>query len=291
MPSELTLLNLMADKDFDRSVAVHNEWGLRWMDLKDHIYGKSVEHLDDAGAARARERIDAHGLQVYCLSTTLMNDHVERGEAHFREHYLDRIAAMKPVVDRLRPKFFRLLGAEFDGRRADESVPKTLMREHPWVIPLYQEAVDRVLDLGVPVTIENEWRNCILTTPDDVNDFFGALDRPQAGFTWDVQNQWTSGVFPNVEDYRRMKRHVHYVHFKGGQYEDPATRALAWRTGLEEASWPVREIVSEVLADGNSPVICLNPSHGQPKASYDYDYATVAKRDIDFLRGSFEGIA
>lgn len=292
MPTELTILNSMADKDFDHAVALHREWGLKWMDIKDCVYGQAVDRLDTETAARARAAIDAAGLEVYCLSTPLMNDHVEKGEAYFRDNHLKRIGDMAETVRILRPKFFRLLAGEFEGRRVGENTMRTLAREHPWVIPAYREAVDRAAELGVAVTIENEWRNCILTSADDVIEFFDALDRKDlVGFTWDAQNQWTSGVFPSVEEYRRMKPLIQYVHLKGGQYDDPNSRELAWRTGLPEASWPVREIVREVLADGISPVICLNPSHGALKPSYDYDYGSVTKRDIDFLRSEFEGIA
>lgn len=289
--AELTVLNRMADPDFDRAVAKHVEWGLHWMDLRDSIYGMGVADLDVATAGRARTAIDAAGLEIYCLSTPIMNDQIEKGEAHFRANHIDRIAAMKDVVNILKPKFFRLLGAEFEGRRPGETTTEALKREQPWVIPTYREAIDRVTDLGVAVTIENEWRNCILTTADDVHAFFDAVDRKGVvGYTWDVQNQWTSGRFPSVEEYRRMSSLIQYVHFKGGQYADPQTKELAWREGLADASWPVREIVSAVLVDGVSPVICLNPSHGQLKPHYDYDYSTVTKRDIDFLRSEFEGI-
>lgn len=292
MPTELTILNSMADKDFDRAVARHKEWGLKWMDLKDSIYGQSIDKLDAATASRARDAIEAAGLKVYCLSTPLMHERIEKGERHFRDLHLDRIGEMAETVRILQPKFFRLIAGEFEGRRANESTIQTLMREHPWVIPAYREAVDRASDLGVGVTIENEWRNCILTSADDVLDFFDALDRKgTVGFTWDVQNQWTSGVFPSVEEYRRMRPLIEYVHLKGGQYDDPQTRQLAWRTGLPEASWPVRDIMEAVIADRVSPVICLNPSHGALKPAYDHEYSDVTKRDIDFLRGEFEGIA
>lgn len=289
--TELTVLNRMADPDFDRAVAQHVEWGLHWMDLRDGIYDKGIAELDVATAERAKAAIDAAGLEVYCLSSPIMNDHIEKGEAHFRVNHIDRIAAMADTVRILRPKYFRLLAAEFEGRRPGETMTETLQREHPWVIPAYREAIDRVAELGVAVTIENEWRNCIITTADDAHAFFDAVDRKGVvGYTWDVQNQWTSGFFPSVAEYRRMSALIQYVHLKGGQYADPVTRELAWRAGLAEASWPVREIVQAVLDDAVSPVICLNPSHGELKASYDYDYATVTKRDIDFLRAEFEGI-
>ena len=57
---------------------------------------------------------------------------------------------------------------------------------------------------------------------------------------------------------------------------------LKWRSGLEDAAWPVREITSQVIADGVSPVICLNGSHGERKA--DYDYTDVTERDLAYVR-------
>jgi hypothetical protein len=51
---------------------------------------------------------------------------------------------------------------------------------------------------------------------------------------------------------------------------------------LEDASWPVVEITQQVVMDGVAPVICLNGSHGEAKAGYDYNNMT--KRDLDFIR-------
>jgi hypothetical protein len=95
------------------------------------------------------------------------------------------------------------------------------------------------------------------------------------------------GTFPSVEVYGQLRPLIRQVHLKGGMSET-AGGPLRWRSALEDASWPVKEIVAAVLADGVSPILCLNPSHGQAKDGYEYD--DVTQRDIEFLRREFPGI-
>jgi hypothetical protein len=113
------------------------------------------------------------------------------------------------------------------------------------------------------------------------------------------------GAYPSIEAYRTLRPLIGYVHTKGGQaaQEDPSR--LKWSVGLDAASWPVAEIIQEVVDDGVSPVICLNPSHGARLADYDYgapgafdpdvpfvqqDLSFVTARDLEFLRSNIKGI-
>lgn len=292
MASKLAILNSMASPDFDHALDLHRQWGLEWLDLKDSIYGHTVETLDEATARRAKDAIDAAGLKVYCLSTSLMHDDLAKGEDHFRTHHIDRIAGLATTVSILRPKYIRLLAGRLSDRPQTPGAFDTVMRDHhPWVIQAYREAIDRAADLGSAVTIENEARDCMLVTADDMVAFFDALDRRQSvGLTWDIQNQWTCGSFPSLADYETLKPLLQYVHAKGGQYEDPVTRALAWKSRLEDASWPVVDIIQRVVDDGVSPVICINPPKGKLKSEYAYDYGEVTQLDIAFLRRAVRGI-
>ena len=173
MASELAILNSMASADFDQALNLHRQWGLRWLDLKDCIYGHSVETLDANAASRARDAIDAAGLEVYCLSTVLLHDDLAKGEAHFRDQHVARIGDLAAAVRILRPKYVRLLA----GRMAERPVSfDAVLDAYPWVIPVFREAIDRAADLGAEVTIENEARDCRLPTARSVVDFFAALD-------------------------------------------------------------------------------------------------------------------
>jgi hypothetical protein len=152
----------------------------------------------------------------------------------------------------------------------------------PWLIPLYQEAVDRIHGSGYHVTIENECHDCIFATPDEIKSFFHELNRPtKVHFTYDVQNLWQMGAYPSLQVYEALKPLIGFVHLKGGQIGEEGN-SLVWKSSLEDASWSVAELVALVIRDENSPVICLNPSHGKLKPGYLYD--NVTQRDLSFMK-------
>ena len=92
------------------------------------------------------------------------------------------------------------------------------------------------------------------------------------------------GTFPSLEVYERLKPLIGYYHLKGGRAEVEGGD-LVWASSLEDASWPVLDITAAVIRDGVSPVICLNPSHGQRPEGY--DAAAVWQQDLALLREAF----
>ena len=283
----ITMLNSMADRDFETALDRHVEWGLRHLDVKDSVFGKGVADLSDAEAGRAAELIDARGLSLYCMSTQLFHGDVEVGEAAFRDAHLEPLERAIAVARILRPSLFRLLSARTVRREQVTDSIAYLRAEHPWVIACYREAVQRLAAAGLRVTIENECHANIFATPEEVTGFFAELDCGDAvNLTWDVQNMWQMGTVPTMDVYRGLRPLLAYYHLKGGQAE-PGSRSLRWKSSLEDASWPVREITRQVVADGVSPVICLNGSHGARKPGYSYD--GVLERDVAFVRREIAG--
>lgn len=289
MTSQLTVLNMMASRDFDEAVAKHRQWGLQWMDLWGDIYGcQSIAELDLAGARRAAEAIHRAGLNVYCLSTRIFNSSVEAGEEDFRAAHLSQLEADLELATALNPQMIRLIAGRVPKANPKENAVRILKTQHPWVVDVYRDAIDAVADAGFMATIENETTDCFLALPEEFVEFFDWLDRPdRVSLTWDIQNNWQMGVFPSIEMYRHLSRLIGYVHLKGGQARKGST-GLAWRSPLEDASWPVVEIANAVVADGSSPVICLNPSHGAIKPGY--DTRGEVERDLAFLRRRVPGI-
>jgi hypothetical protein len=96
-----------------------------------------------------------------------------------------------------------------------------------------------------------------------------------------VRNLWECGTLPSLEVYEVLKPLIGYVRLKGGQH-GPTSASLRFRSALEDASWPVAEIVARIVKDGVSPVICLNPSQGMAKPGCNYDRLT--ERDLAFAR-------
>src|SRR4051812_46843247 len=166
--TELTILNMMASADFDESIALHQQWGLRWMDLWGDIYGRpSVDLLDEPTAARAGTAVRNACLQVYCLSTRIFDDDVEQGEASFRAKHLAQLARSLRVAEHLEPRVVRLIAGRLSKADPAANAVEALERDHPWVADVYREAVAAIRAAGHVATIENETHDCFLGTPDE----------------------------------------------------------------------------------------------------------------------------
>ena len=280
--ARIAILNSMAGRDFEQALDQHVSWGIKLLDLKDAIFGKNIAELTKEEARRATSLIRERDLFVYCLSTGLFSGEVELGEEKFVRDDLGKIDQVIEIAEIMQPRMIRLLAAQTSKRKEIENSVSYVRSDHPWLIPLYADAVDRFYSSGFKVTIENEVRTCIFSNPEEVIDFFEELDRREkVCFTWDIQNLWQMGTYPTMSVYNKLKDLIGYCHLKGGQQSDESTE-LCWKSSLEDASWPVVEITKQVVMDGVSQVICLNLSHG--KAKEGYDYSNIAKRDLDFIR-------
>ena len=278
----LTVLNSMAGRNFEKALEQHLIWGLSALDLKDCVLDKRVTDLWGFELEQVVAMIEDRDLTVYCLSTNLFDDEVENGKEAFAERHLKPIERVIRIAEVLDPNLVRLIAPRSTQRAEIPDGVAHLKKKCDWVMPQYVEAIEQIYEAGFRVTIENEARGSLLANAEEVLDFFDALGfSGEVCFTWDVQNMWQMGTYPTVEVYEQLKAVIGYVHLKGGQSE-PNSTALKWKSSLEDASWPLVEIASRAVADGVSPVICLNPSHGEEKPGY--DYRNIVQRDIEFIR-------
>lgn len=286
--AQLTILNSMAGQDFETAIAQHKEWGLEWTDLRDAIYGKWVKDVTLDESTKAARVLEEQGVGVWCLSTSTFFTDIAKGEDEFTEH-LDRLGNILAAAKPLNPQIVRIIAAQLPELEPGTDSVGYIKDKYPWMIDYYRRAIDLIVAAGYRPTIENEAFRCFMSTANDFHDFFDWLDHDKIMLTWDVQNQWATGVYPDLAMYENLKELIGYYHVKGGQFEDETSRALKWNVALDEAHWPVAEITQQVVKDEKSPVICINPTqHGENKD--DYNYATVVERDIAFLRASVEGV-
>ena len=284
----LTVLNSMAGQEFEKALEQHLLWGLSAMDLKDHVLGKQIMDLRDFELEQAADIIEDRDLTVYCLSTNLFDDEVEDGKNAFVERHVKRVDRAIRVAQVFDPNLIRLIAPRSRNRSNVPDGVVYLQKEHDWLIPFYMDAIEKLYEAGFNVTIENEARGSLLANAEETLTFFDLLGfDSEVCFTWDIQNMWQMGSYPSLELYEQLKPVIGYVHLKGGQ-SDGNGNELMWKSSLEDASWPIVEIVSQVVEDGVSPVICLNPSHGKEKPGYDYRF--MVQRDLEFLRLDIPGI-
>jgi sugar phosphate isomerase/epimerase len=297
---ELAMLTEMMAPDLEDSIRQLGELGITRLDLKGGVFGKSVEDLDETESEKLARLLIDTGTTAYCFSSVLGHWNVSGiAEAEFRRNLMDGVKRLVRTTRFVRPKLVRLLGCTFDGRAEFSDANEYLEKKAQWVYEAYREAVDCLAGRGLTVTIENE-PGSIFGNPAETVGFFERLDRPgKAFFTWDIQNMWQSDTYPTVEIYETLRPVVNYVHLKGGKGTPENPTVMKYRSLLEDAGWPVREIVQRVIDDGTSPVLCLNCSHGAPADDYPLRdiwgtpevAAEEAKRDVKFLRERFSAIA
>jgi sugar phosphate isomerase/epimerase len=284
---QVTMLNNMVDADFITALDKHVSWGIQVLDLKQGIFGKSLLDLTLEEAEQAAAAIAERDLSVYCFSTELFHGEVEQGEAFFRTTYLDKIDHLLDLAQILKPTVIRLLSAKTKCRNEITDSTLYILKTHDWLIPMYQEAIDRIAEAGFEVTIENECSANLFATTKEIIDFFRVIDREdRVYFTYDVQNLWQMGTYPTLSVYRELAPVIGFYHVKGGQ-KDEGSDKLIWKSSLADAPWPVAEMTLQVIADGRSPVICINPSHGITKPGYNYD--EVYQRDLAFITNIIQG--
>jgi hypothetical protein len=280
--TKLTMLNGTAGSDFETAARRHAELGLKWLDLKDSLWGENINNLSLDNARRAADIAKAHGLKVFCFSTALCESELNAGEDAFRARHFKTLDHVLKLADIIEPAYVRLISAKLKPYDGPESRMEIVERDFPWTFGVYREMVDRMVGAGRRVLVENEIGNVIFNRPEGILRFFERLERPgKVHYTWDIQNLWQEGVFPTMEVYQQLKPVIGCLHVKGGRTEGES-KLLVNASTLEEASWPVREIVSTAVADGVAPYICVNPCHGKKPPGY--DTWEVAKSDIAYLR-------
>jgi sugar phosphate isomerase/epimerase len=294
--AQLSMLADMMDGDLERAADRLAQLEIRQLDLKRSIYGQTIEELTDAERERLALLVERTGIEIVSFSSTLgFSDISGTDELSFRRHFDRGIDNLLTTIPYVRPRMIRLLACSFGERATWTDSNDYLDQNRSWVYAVYRDAIARIHAAGIEVTIENEPKT-IFSSPRETLGFFERLDAgPAAGFTWDIQNMWQSGTFPSLDVYRQLRPIINYVHLKGGQ---GTPEKLIFRSPLEGASWPVAEIVGAVLADGVSPTLCLNGSHGAIPENYPFgdgsewrDLVRIeAMHDVAYLRAAFREI-
>ncbi len=275
---QVTFLSSIAGPDFPPALNRQAALGLQLLDLKDGLWGQTIEQIDEKTAQRAAALIKDNQLAVDCFSTGIGKSDLP-DEVTFRAKFEPALERALRSAEILRPRTFRLLLPNVDSENCDAFAK--VQRDFPWLIGIYREWVDRIAAAGFTPILENETHRDLFSSPADVVGFFTALERPAARYTYDVQNLWQNGTFPSLAVYQQLRPFMGALHLKGGRADVPGG-PIVHAAALEDASWPVLEIVRAVIADGITPVICLNPSHGAKPPGW--DIWDTACRDLAYLR-------
>ncbi len=168
--------------DFADTLPILRSWGLEHCDLRGRVFRKAFEDLSAEELSEAKRLLDAHGLKVGCLQSSLAKVHLPEGERLKSE--AAKLEGIIRAADALgcrlvRAFFFWQPPREMEGQLAVR--PDELQKALDRFAPLAERALKAGLILG--------FENCG-TTPDECFAVLDALGIPTWGFAWDVHSSW-----------------------------------------------------------------------------------------------------
>ncbi len=195
--------------DVGEALPIIRSWGLEYVDLRERVLGKHFEKLTPKELEEVRRLIEAHGLRVGCLQSSLAKVHLPGPERLARER--EKLEVIVRAADALDCRLVRAFcywrpSAEQRGRLAE--LPDSLQA----VLDAFGPLAERAGEAGLTLAFEN----CGVPLV-DVLTVLDALDVRQWGLAWDVDNEWDDMVAAEADltaAMTRLARRTRAVHVK-----------------------------------------------------------------------------
>lgn len=194
--------------DITKGLPALQAWGVDAVDLRGRVFGMAAEALPPERLPELRELLDSYSMRVGCLQSSLAKVHLPGPERRARE--LEKLEGIIRVADALDCRLVRSFHywQPGDGLKGQLAVrPDELQK----VLDAFAPLARRAQEVGLQLAFEN----CGVE-PDEVFTVLDALDVPQWGMAWDVNNGWDCDARRSDEDayIRRMVMRTKCVHVK-----------------------------------------------------------------------------
>ena len=194
--------------DITEGLPILKSWELEYVDFRGRTFGTATEVLPAERLPELRRLLDAYGMRVGCLQSSLAKVHLPDAERCRAEaEKLEGIVRAADALD------CRLVRAFFYWQP-----PKELAGQLTELADQQQEVLDRfgpLAERAKAVELTIGFENCGVT-PDEVFTILDELDMPTWGLAWDVHNTWDCEERREDEDafVRRMVERTKMVHVK-----------------------------------------------------------------------------
>ena len=211
---ELSIFTDETGLDLEKAIPLIRNWGLKNVDLRSLIFQRPLEKLTDEQLEDVKKLLDANGLKVTCLQSSLGKVHLPGKERLAEEmEKLDRIIRASEILDcRLVRSFFFWQppnGQEKEGIGELAVRPDVLAR----VMELFLPFAEKAKKAGLIFAFEN--CGC---TKEECFRMIDALDIPGWGFAWDPKNSWMHDKAEREKDLdsylKKMAERTNCVHVK-----------------------------------------------------------------------------
>ncbi|MBN2452051.1 MAG: TIM barrel protein [Lentisphaeria bacterium] len=257
--------------DVTKAVPMLKGWGIDTVDLRGRIYGKAIEGVSDDQLRELRAFLDAHGVTVGCIESSLAKVHLPDAQrCRAEEAKLERIVAAAEILGcrLVRSFFYWQPGPELQGALAIRP------DEQQQVLDRFAPLAERARATGLILAFEN----CGVSH-DEVIAILGALDVPSWGMAWDVANTWNC---PEREKdaaafIRRLAPYARLLHVK----------ARGAVPGLAPFTIPYEEVLHVCDAIGLKGPVSVETHNPKPELPH----VDVTRQVVDVLRKAWPSAA
>ncbi|MFP4380983.1 MAG: Gfo/Idh/MocA family oxidoreductase [Candidatus Sumerlaeia bacterium] len=194
--------------DITEGLPIIKSWGLEYADLRGRVFGKAAENLGLDEMKELRKLFDDHGMKAGCLQSSLAKVHLPDKERQAEEaQKLERLIQLAEIMDCPWVRAFHYWQPKGEDKGQLDIRPDEFQK----VMDMFGPLADRAKEAGLMVGFEN----CGVL-PDEVFAVLDALNIPQWGLAWDVNNTWDCEEREKDEDafIARMVKRSKMIHVK-----------------------------------------------------------------------------
>lgn len=206
-----------ATDDLDVALGAMSEIGMSGAELR-VVSGKNIIDLTNEEVARARARVEAHGMRVLSIASPLLKCVLPDGPPLDERFQQDVFGSTYTFDDqpRLTRRAFEIAEKAGAGIIRVFSYWRTVdpQSEYERIAHALRDLADEALERGIVIGLENE-HACNVGTGAEAARMLGAVDHPALKLIWDPANAFILGETPYPAGYATLPAdRVVHVHAK-----------------------------------------------------------------------------
>jgi L-ribulose-5-phosphate 3-epimerase len=262
---KMGLITDQVSMDFEKALQFIKEQELEFVEIH-ALWNKNIEELDKDEVSRAKKLVDAHGLKVAIISSTLflqcrleengkafksIDDYFITIEGNYGTHLkaLERCISLADIFGCDKIRTFGFI-KEHD-LREDEAVSK--------IAEAMKKPVDMVERAGLTLVLEN-CPHTYLTYGSLTKRVIEVLGSKRFKALWDPGNALRSGGSVYPADYESVRPHIAHIHAK-----DLNVGGKPLIVPLGEGQIDYKGIFGSLLADGYDGIVSIEPEYVDKK--------------------------
>jgi predicted dehydrogenase/sugar phosphate isomerase/epimerase len=209
--------------DFAQTLPIIKSWGLKHVDLRGRIFGRSLDKLSAEQLTEMKKLLAEHEMSIGCLQSSLCKVHWPNAEGRREEEQkLEGIIRTADALD------CRLVRAFFYWQPPEEEEGALAVRPDVLqkTVDMFMPIAERAKQAGLILAFEN----CGVT-PAEVLALLDVLNEPSWGLAWDCNSHWNSKerLADETEYIVRLARRAKCVHVKAhGSVASVSKELLPW---------------------------------------------------------------